>query len=108
MADEVSRGPELCGEIDLETIGGNAYLQRWWSPGAHAELLRFTRVASAEGAPPDEQLVSEAELVGLVDAAWSEGLLSEFLRRQLFYMVMRRYEEDPSALWAVGPGEVDD
>jgi len=108
VTNDASTGPQPIGEIDLETFGGHAYVQRWWSPRAHAELLRFTRVPSIEGAPPDDELISEAELVALVDAAWGEGLLSEFLRRQLFHMVMRRYEEDPSGLWAVGSAELDD
>lgn len=108
VSDDASQPPELCGEVELDTIGGQAYLQRWWTPRVHAEQLRFTRVPSSDGATPEDQLVSEAELIGLLDSAWGNGLLSDFVRRQLFYMVMRRYEEDPAALWAVGPTEVDD
>jgi hypothetical protein len=101
-----SREPELCGEVSVESFGGAAYLQKWWSHQEHAERLRFSRDAAGD-APPADVLISEAELVGLIDSAWGEGLLSDFARRQLFYLLMRRYEEDPAAVWAAGPPPED-
>ncbi|MGE3962190.1 MAG: hypothetical protein AB7F65_10975 [Dehalococcoidia bacterium] len=94
---------ELCGEAGVESIAGTAYVQKWWSHREHAELLRFGRVAAEAGAPAEDELVSDAQLVGLLDSAWTNGVLSDFAKRQIFHMVMRQYEADPASVWAIGP-----
>lgn len=109
MADGEAREGWLCGEVSVTSIAGEAFLQRAWSPAEGRELLRFTREAAGDAPPAEADLISEAELLGLVEAAWEAGLLSDFFKRQLFHQVMRRYEEAPEALWAAGPAfELDD
>ncbi|MDA1009997.1 MAG: hypothetical protein O2888_00825 [Chloroflexi bacterium] len=95
------RPPEICGAVAVESAAGAATAQRWWSHQAQAELLRFGR-RTVEEAPTPAELVSESDLIGLLDAAWGDGLLSDFAKRQLFHLMMRRYEEDPEGLWASG------
>lgn len=93
--------PELCGEDAVDSFAGTAYLQRWWSHREQAELLRFGR-QPAEAAPPQEdELITDAH-VGLLESAWTSGVLSDFAKRQLFHMVLRQYEADPAAVWTIG------
>lgn len=109
MADGEGHEGWLCGEVGVTSIGGEAYLQRAWSPVEGREMLRLGREAAGVTPPAEAQLISEAELLGLIDQAWDAGLLSDFFKRQLFHQVMRRYEEAPEALWAAGPAfELDD
>lgn len=99
------QAPELCVEVGVDSFAGTAYVQRWWSHRERAELLRFGRVPAEGGPPREDELISDAQLVGLLDSAWTTGVLSDFARRQLFHMVLRHYEADPASVWAVG---VDD
>ena len=101
----VDQAPELCGEVAVDSFAGIAYVQKWWSHREQAELLRFGRVAADHGVPREDDLVSDAELVGLLDSAWTSGVLSDFAKRQIFHMVMRQYEADPASVWAIGPGD---
>jgi len=90
------RPPEICDEARVGGLDG-ASVQRWWSHREQAELLRFTR-RPVEQVPAHDELVTEAELVGLLDSAWDGGLLSDFAKRQLFQLMMRRYEADSEGL----------
>jgi len=109
MAESTGQDSWLCGEARVTSIGGEAYLQRAWVQAEGRELLRVGREAAGETPPPVAQMVSEAELIGLLDEAWRGGLFSDFFKRQLFHQVMRRYEEEPENLWSAGvPVELDD
>ena len=109
MAESNEQATWLCGEAHITSIGGEAFLQRAWVQAEGRELLRIGREAAGETPPPTAQMVSEAELIGLLDEAWRAGLFSDFFKRQLFHQVMRRYEEEPETLWtAAVPVELDD
>lgn len=89
---------ELCAEGRLDgSPRGPLRLERWWVRAAGEELLRISRY------DPDGRLargpvyVNEAEMIGLLDAAWQAGVLSDFFKRQLFHLVARRFEEDAPA-----------
>lgn len=93
------RPPEICGEVAVDSLAGTATAQKWWSHQEQAELLRIGR-RSVDDVPSRDELITESDLVGLIDSAWGGGLLSNFAKRQLFQLMMRRYEEDPEGLWA--------
>ena len=100
------RLPEICGEVGVDPPAGmaiarKATAQKWWSHQEQDELLRIGR-RGVDHVPGADELIAESDLVGLIDAAWGEGLLSSFAKRQLFQLMMRRYEEDPEGLWASG------
>ncbi|MEX2376232.1 MAG: hypothetical protein WD942_11730 [Dehalococcoidia bacterium] len=95
------RLPEICGAVAVDSPAGIAMAQKWWSHREQEELLRFGR-RPVDQIPAADELIGETDLVGLLDAAWGEGLLSNFAKRQLFQLMMRRYEEDPDGLWASG------
>lgn len=66
------------------------------------EMLQFGREGNVP-ALKEVDLITESELVGLLDTAWSSALLSAFARRQIFHLVMRHYQEQPAELWSLGP-----
>ena len=102
MLEERTEPYELCGVVTVESSGGVASLSKWWSHREHMELLQFGR----DGIVPVLEkgaLITEAELVGLLDSAWSSALLSAFARRQIFQLVMRHYQSQPAELWSLGP-----
>ncbi len=91
------RSPEICGEVAVDSPAGTATAQKWWSHQEQAELLRIGR-RSVDDVPAGDELITESDLIGLLDSAWGEGLLSSFAKRQLFQLMMRRYEENPDGL----------
>lgn len=101
MSEDRDEPYELCGIVTVESFGGAASLSKWWSHREHSEMLQFGR----EGTVPvleERDLITEAELVGLLDSAWNAALLSAFARRQIFQLVMRHYDAEPGALWSLG------
>ena len=82
----------------MSSRAGVATAQRWWSHQEQEELLRFGR-RSIDQIPASDELIGESDLIGLLNAAWEGGLLSNFAKRQLFQLMMSRYEEDPGGLW---------
>ena len=86
---------ELCAEGRLgdDDAGRDIRLDRWWVRSARDELLRLSNY-DAEGRRTRGPLyLSEAELIGMLDAAWGAGVLSDFAKRQLFMLVVNRAEE---------------
>ena len=86
---------ELCAEGRLGDggAGRDIRLERWWVRSARDELLRLSAY-DAEGRRTRGPLyLSEAELIGVLDAAWEGGVLSDFAKRQLFMLVANRAQE---------------
>ncbi len=101
MSEDRKEPYELCGRVTVESFGGVASLSKWWSHREHAAVLQFGRERIAP-VLDEGDVITEAELVGLLDSAWSSALLSAFARRQIFQLVMRHYQEQPAELWSPG------
>lgn len=86
-------GAELCAEGRVEGLGGrDLRLERWWVRAAGEELLR-TSLYEPDGRRSSKPLyLSEAELIGMLDAGWQADVFSDFFKRQLFALVARRFE----------------
>jgi hypothetical protein len=84
--------------VEVTSLGGKASLEQRWDEARREQVLRLHR-ADGQG---DGEWVTEGELLGLLELAWDGALVSDFFRRQLFHLVMRKYNEAPEALWAVG------
>ena len=85
---------EFCAEVRTASHAGVAYLQKWWSNSAQADLLRFSRMSSSGEGPATGELIAEHEMLGLIDSALTNRLFSEFARRQLFTLVLSHYDDE--------------
>ena len=87
-------GAELCAEGRLRgSQGRDLRLERWWVRAAREELLRFSSYGPDGRRSAGPLYLNEAELIGMLDAGWGEGVFSDFFKRQLFELVARRFEE---------------
>ena len=95
QALRTAAGAELCAEGRLRSAEGrDLRLERWWLRAAGEELLRLSAYEPGGRRSSKPLYLSEAELVGLLDAGWAAGAFSDFFKRQLFELVARRFEED--------------
>lgn len=85
---------ELCAEGRIDDAAGrDLRLERWWVRAARDELLRFSAY-EADGRRSSRPLyLSEADLIGMLDAAWQANVLSDFFKRQMFQLIARRFED---------------
>ena len=80
--------PELCAAARIAGGGGDEVrLERLWHKGAKQEVLRFSR--SGDPSELASPFLSETELLGLLDAALREDVLSRFFVRQLTALIAR-------------------
>ncbi len=88
-------GAELCVEGRLRGAHGrDLRLERWWVRAAGEELLRFSAYDGDGRRSASPLYLSEAELIGMLDAGWGAGAFTDFFKRQLFQLVARRFEEE--------------
>ncbi len=86
-------GAELCAEGRVEGSGGrDLRLERWWVRAAGEELLRTSAYEPGGRRSSKPLYVSEAELIGMLDAGWQSDVFSDFFKRQLFELVARRFD----------------
>ena len=62
--------------------------------GGREELLRFSAYEGDGHRSARPLYLSEAELIGMLDAGWGAGRLHELFKRQLFELVARRFDEE--------------
>ena len=89
---------ELCAEARLgdgagAPAGRDLRLERWWVRSERDELLRLSEYDPQGRRARGPLYLSEADLVGVLSAAWDAGVLSGFAKRQLFMLVANRAEE---------------
>ena len=90
-------GAELCAEGRLPRAeGGDVRLERWWVQERQDELLRLSAYGVDDTPAAEPSYLSEAELIGVLDAAWEGGVLSDFFKRQLFMLVANRFDGEPA------------
>ena len=83
---------ELCADGRLTDGGADVRLERWWVRERRDELLRLSHYEAGGQRSSKPLYLSEAELVGVLDAAWEAGVFSDFFKRQLFMLVANRFE----------------